>query len=112
MTQNYFLHVGPEWWCGLCPANYQTCPGITAQTHFEQNHSMEELYDPNRPSFRGTWPQTKEELFELLEHDMRHMALECGCNEIVLKEICGTVDNPCGCYCHRIFDTIKKIKKL
>lgn len=120
MSQKYFMQAEGGWWCTLCPANHQTHPHQTAETHFETMHTVEELYDPNRKLFRGTWPQTKEELIIELTDNINNV-LECGCLVLMSAEDCGgQLDcgsgrkrgtHPCDCKCHRIFDTIEKIEK-
>ena len=54
MTQNFMHADNNKWWCALCPENYNTSPGISGSTHFEMCHTIEELYDPNGPPFRGS----------------------------------------------------------
>lgn len=119
MTQNYIQADPDKWWCALCPANYQTHPNETASTHFETMHTVEELYNPNREPFRGTWPLTKVELLNELNCYINNI-LECGCICLMSTEDCGGQLNcgsgslrgnhPCDCRCHRIFETIEKLR--
>ena len=114
------MQIDDKWWCCLCPANYQTCPNETAQTHFETMHTIEELYDPNRKPLRGTWPETKEELIIELTDNINNI-LECGCLVLMSAEECGgQLDcgsggtrgiHPCDCECHKIFETLEKLGK-